>query len=109
MREPARRALPVLVGEAAEPEEVLREATLAVLGSKVRVDLTRPVVRRPACTRPPGVQIQVCPLEELRLLRHACRVGRDAPGRDAVQIVRIARPDDHGPRAVRLYELAHAA
>src|SRR5205823_1046945 len=58
MREPARRALPVLVGEAAEPEEVLREATLAVLGSKVRVDLTRPVVRRPACTRPPGVQIQ---------------------------------------------------
>src|SRR5581483_5176224 len=77
VREPPRRALAVLVAEAAEPEEVLREPALAFEPAQLRVDLRGPVVRRPAGAGPSCVEIEIRLAEELRLRGDACRVGGD--------------------------------
>src|SRR5205823_3558406 len=92
--EPAARALPVLVREAAEPQEVEGESPLPLERLELGIDLTGPVVRRPGGDRPPRPQVQLRAPDEGRLLRHPLIVGRDPLRGDAVEISNLSLAED---------------
>src|SRR5206468_8165970 len=87
----------------------LRKAPLAFMWRELGIDLAGPVVGRPGSAGPAGLEVEVRPLKELRLLRDARGVSGDALGRNPVEVIRVARPNDRGAGGVRLDELAHAA
>ncbi len=97
--EPAGRALAVFVGEPAEPEDVLGQAALALERRELRIDLSRPEVRRPARARPAGTHVEVRAAERLAVLGRAHRVESDLLRRDPVEIPGLALADDRRTRA----------
>ena len=106
MREPACGALPVAIGEPAEPQQVLRELSLRLVDGDLRVDLARPCVRRPPGDRPAHFHVEARALIRLRLLRSACVIGLDALRPDAVEEAGIRLARDVRLRGVRLHQLA---
>ena len=78
--QPAARAVPVRVGQAAEREEVLGEPPLALERRQLRVDLSGPVVGRPRGAGPARPHVGVRAPEGRDLLRDAAELGRDPFG-----------------------------
>src|SRR6266404_152732 len=106
VRDPAGRSRAVLVGEPAEPEEVLRELPLRLQHRHSGIHALRPVVGRPAHERPAHAQAEARPPKRLRLLAHARVLRLDPLRRDPVEEARLTFADDVDLGRVRLRQLA---
>src|SRR5581483_215337 len=104
--DPARRARPVGLGEAAELQEVLRELPLRLQRGHARIHLAGPVICRPAGDRPTHAHREARAPERLRLLPGAGVLSLDALLRNAVEEAGLALAADVDLGRGRLHDLA---
>ncbi len=106
MVDPSGRAGPVLVGEPAEVQQVLRELPLRLQDRQPGVHLARPVIGRPAGDRPAHAHGEARAPEGARLRTGPRVLGHDALLRDAVEEAGLALAADVDLRRVGLHQLA---